>query len=226
MFPLSFSSNDKICYLYVYSNFCKQEIYFRLQNGISCANESLKFNIRRKERACTNLPREIKKNRDIYSCSQMFLSLFIERDKYWLEINRTFSICFLWNITIVQFRLKKKSSSLYIPPDTENNLEERNFIEIANTYVNFKIGNQPILKAGANLFFKINNFQEFLSNYFSIKIINRIIVPIFVDKNSSIKIHDKYFETNNGDQNYYVAWKSFAINKFVTRILKPINVTR
>lgn len=95
MFPLSFSSNDKICYLYVYSNFCKQEIYFRLQNGISCANESLKFNIRRKERACTNLPREIKKNRDIYSCSQMFLSLFIERDKYWLEINRTFSICFL-----------------------------------------------------------------------------------------------------------------------------------
>lgn len=100
---------------------------------------------------------------------------------------------------------KKKSSSLYIPPDTENNLEERNFIEIANTYVNFKIGNQPILKAGANLFFKINNFQEFLSNYFSIKIINRIIVPIFVDKNSSIKIRDKYFETNNGDQNYYVA---------------------
>lgn len=81
MFPLSFSSNDKICYLYVYLNFCKQEIYFRLQNGISCANKSLKFNIRRKERACTNLPRKIKKT-EIYSCSQMFLSLFIERDKY------------------------------------------------------------------------------------------------------------------------------------------------
>lgn len=36
----------------------------------------------------------------------MFLSLFIERDKYWPEINRTFSYVF-YDITTA-IRLKKK----------------------------------------------------------------------------------------------------------------------
>lgn len=171
MFPLSFSSNDKICYLYVYLNFCKQEIYFRLQNGISCANKSLKFNIRRKERACTNLPRKIKKT-EIYSCSQMFLSLFIERDKYWPEINRTFSYVF-YDITTA-IRLKKNFFALY---PTWKRFRGTQFYQ--NRKCSESITTNP--QSAREFIFLINNFivLKILWNYFSIKIINRIIVPIY-----------------------------------------------
>lgn len=41
--------------------FVSRKYILDYKTGISCANKSLKFNIRRKERACTNLPRKIKK---------------------------------------------------------------------------------------------------------------------------------------------------------------------
>lgn len=110
--------------------FVSRKYILDYKTGISCANKSLKFNIRRKERACTNLPRKIKKKKQKYTAvSQMFLSLFIERDKYWPEINRTFSYVFYDITTAIRLKKKKKFFALH-DHTWKHNSEGHNFIKI------------------------------------------------------------------------------------------------